>query len=60
MPIWALYEDGKQIAAFRGIRNDICKEDCEIEAIELGLAARTKKGVALGPGVEIVCLTDND
>lgn len=60
MPTWALLDDDKEIAVFRGIRNDICREDCEAEAIELDLAARTKKGVALGPGVEIVCYSDDD
>ncbi len=59
MPIWALYDDGKEVAAFRGFTNEICREDCETEAIELELAAKTKKGVALGPGVEIVCLQDD-
>ena len=59
MPIWALIEDGKEIAAFRGFTNSICREDCETEAVELGLAAVTRKGVALAPGVEVVCLTDD-
>ena len=59
MPIWALLDDGKQVAAFRGCNNDILREDCESEALALDLAAKTKKGIALGPGVEIVCLQDD-
>ena len=55
MAIWALYDDGKEITSFEG-HSEICREDCEIRALELDLAAKTKKGIALGPGVEIVCL----
>ena len=56
MFVYAVLKDGLEVAAFRSFRADIAREDCEIEAIELGLAARLPGGVALLPDVEIVCL----
>ena len=34
MPMWALYDDGKEVAAFRGFNNEICREDCETEVMD--------------------------
>lgn len=58
MAMWALLDDNVEITAYRGIDGDDCRKGCEEEAIRLDLAAMTKKGIALGPGVEIVCLED--
>ena len=58
MAIWSLLDDGKEVVSFEGI-SECCREDCEARAIDLDLAAKTKKGIALGPGVEIVCLQDD-
>lgn len=58
MAIWSLLDDGKEVVSFEGI-SEFCREDCEARAIDLDLAAKTKKGIALGPGVEIVCLQDD-
>ena len=55
MAVWVLLVDDKEEAVFRGFSNELCREDCEVEAIEKGLAARLERGVALAPGVEIVC-----
>ena len=59
MGTWVLLDQGKEIAAFVGL-SEVCRQDCEIRAVALGLAAWTKNGLALGPGVEIVCLESND
>ncbi len=59
MSTWALLNDGEEIAAFRGI-DVLCVENCETVAVNMGLAAELQKGVALAPGVEIVCLEDDD
>ncbi len=58
MATWALLDDGKEIAAFQG-HSGCCREDCEARAVDLNLAVMTKKGVALGPGVEVVCYDDD-
>lgn len=60
MAVWALLENGRQVAAFRSIRNDIAREDCEAEALANCLAFMLPTGLALAPGVEIVCLQDDD
>lgn len=59
MAMWALLDDGNEIAAFEGIDSESCREDCEQRALGLGLAAQTRKGIALGPGVEVVCYDDD-
>lgn len=60
MAIWALSHHGKELAAFRAVTNDLAREDCEVEAINLGLAARLPAGMALVDGVEIYCVQDDD
>lgn len=60
MAVWALLKDGREVAAFRSIRNDIAREDCEAEALAVGLAFMLPAGLALARGVEIVCLQDDD
>ena len=58
--IWALMHDNRELAVIEGARNDICREDCEIEAIERGLAVRLPAGLAFVRGVEIVCYENED
>lgn len=58
MPVWVLMDHDEELAMFSGIRNSVVREDCEQEAIAKGLAARLERGVALAPGVRIVCIED--
>lgn len=59
MATWALLDDGEEITSFTGIDDEACREDCETRAIQLDLASRTKKGVALALGVEIICIDED-
>jgi len=58
MPTWTLAEDGKENTSFIGFSNEARREDCENRSVNMGLAARLNKGVALAHGVEIYCETD--
>ena len=37
MAVWALLRNGKEVAVFRGIRNDICREDYNPMQLENGI-----------------------
>lgn len=58
MPVWVLMDYDEEVAVFSGISNSVVREDCEQEAIAQGLAAQLERGVALAPGVRIVCIED--